>query len=45
MRLRCRSNLTGVVIDRFGQDIMLVPDGEEHFTVTVDLVVSLGPKQ
>ena len=40
MRLRCRSNLTGVVIDRFGQDIMLVPDGEEHFTVTVDLVVS-----
>lgn len=40
LRLRCRSNLAGVVIDRFGQDVMLVPDDEEHFTVTVDLVVS-----
>jgi predicted DNA-binding transcriptional regulator YafY len=40
LRLRCRSNLAGVVIDRFGQDVMLVPDGDEHFTVTVELVVS-----
>ena len=40
LRLRCRSGLAGVVIDRFGQDVMLIPDGEEHFTVTVELVVS-----
>lgn len=40
MRLRCKANLAGVVIDRFGRDVMLVPDGEEYFTVTVDLVVS-----
>ena len=40
LRLRCRSHLAGVVIDRFGRDVMLVPDGEDHFTVTVELVVS-----
>ena len=40
LRMRCRNWLAGVVIDRFGQDVMLVPDGEEHFTVTVDVVVS-----
>ncbi|BDF69756.1 hypothetical protein CE91St41_07370 [Oscillospiraceae bacterium] len=38
--LRCRAGLVGVVLDRFGQDAMLVPDGAEHFTVTVRAVVS-----
>ena len=36
----CFFPLVGVVLDRFGQDVMLVPDGEEHFTVTVRAVVS-----
>ncbi len=40
LRLRCKSSLAGVVIDRFGQDVMLIPDGDDHFTVTVDLVIS-----
>ena len=40
VRLRCTSALAGVVMDRFGQDVMLVPDGEDHFTVTLDVVVS-----
>lgn len=40
VRLRCTSALAGVVLDRFGQDVMLVPDGEDHFTVTLDVVVS-----
>lgn len=40
VRLRCTSTLAGVVLDRFGQDVMLVPDGEDHFTVTLDVVVS-----
>ena len=40
VRLRCVSALAGVVLDRFGRDAMLVPDGEEHFTVTLDVVVS-----
>lgn len=40
LRLRCRSTLAGVVIDRFGRDVMLVPDGDEFFTVTVEVIVS-----
>ena len=27
--LRCRNSLVGVVLDRFGRDAILVPDGEE----------------
>ena len=38
--LRCESRLVGVVLDRFGRDVMLVPDGEAHFTVTVPVAVS-----
>lgn len=40
VRLRCAGRLAGVVLDRFGQDIMLAPDGDDHFTVTLDVVVS-----
>ena len=40
VRLRFARHLAGAVIDRFGKDVMLVPDGEEHFTVTVEAVVS-----
>ena len=40
LTLRCANQLSGVVLDRFGQDIILVPDGEDHFTVTLSLVVS-----
>lgn len=40
LRLRCAASLAGVFLDRFGQDIMLVPQDEAHFTVTLDLVVS-----
>ncbi len=38
--LRFENRLVGVVLDRFGQDVILVPDGEEHFTVTLQVVVS-----
>ena len=38
--LRCRNGLVGVVLDRFGRDAILVPDGEDWFTVTVPAVVS-----
>lgn len=38
--LRCENSLVGVVLDRFGQEAMLVPDGEGYFTVTVPAVVS-----
>jgi hypothetical protein len=32
--------MVGVVLDRFGQDLILIPDGEDHFTVTLPVVVS-----
>ena len=38
--LRCRRSLVGVILDRFGQETMLVPDGEEYFTVAITAVVS-----
>ncbi|HJH62859.1 MAG TPA: WYL domain-containing protein [Firmicutes bacterium] len=40
LTLRCAAPLAGVVLDRFGQDTILVPQGENAFTVTLDLVVS-----
>ncbi|MGO5021561.1 helix-turn-helix transcriptional regulator [Lawsonibacter sp. LCP25S3_G6] len=38
--LRGRRDKAGLVWDRFGQDVILVPDGEEYFTVTLPVVIS-----
>ena len=38
--LRGRRDKAGLVWDRFGQDVILVPDGEDWFTVTLPVVVS-----
>ena len=40
VRLRFENELVGAVIDRLGRDAMLIPDGEDHFTVRADVVVS-----
>ena len=40
VKLRFRNELSGVVIDRFGHDSMLVPDGDGHFTFTARVAVS-----
>ncbi len=40
VRLQCGKGLVGVILDRFGRECILVPDGEDHFTVTVPVVVS-----
>ena len=40
VRLRCAARLAGVVLDRFGHDVILVPDGADFFTVTLDVAVS-----
>lgn len=40
VRLECGAELAGVVLDRFGREIILVPAGEDRFTVTLDVVVS-----
>ena len=38
--LRCHNSLAGVVLDRFGHDVMMIPDGAEYFRVTVRVSVS-----
>ncbi|MBC8535889.1 helix-turn-helix transcriptional regulator [Feifania hominis] len=40
VRLRFANRLVGVVIDRFGRDIPIVPDGDDRFTVTLTLATS-----
>ena len=40
VRLRFKNRLAGAVLDRFGQDIILVPDGDEHFIVTLPAAIS-----
>ena len=40
VKLRFHRSLTNVVVDRFGRDAMLIPDGEEHFVFTVNVAVS-----
>jgi hypothetical protein len=32
--------MAGIILDQFGTDTALIPDGEEHFTVHVPVVVS-----
>lgn len=40
VRLRFKNELIGVVLDRFGQDLLVRRDGEEHFVVDVKVAVS-----
>ncbi len=40
VKLRFHKSLLNVVIDRFGKDTMLIPDGEETFNFTVNVAVS-----
>ena len=40
VRLRFENDLVGAVIDRLGRDVMLIPDGDDHFTVRTDVIVS-----
>ncbi len=38
--LEAENDLAGVLIDRFGKDIMLIPSDENHVSLTVDVDVS-----
>lgn len=40
VRLRCADELAGVMLDRFGQDVIFVPDGEGHFTLSIRVSIS-----
>ena len=40
VQLRFKNYLVGAVLDRLGRDVFIVPDGNSHFTVRVNVVVS-----
>lgn len=40
VKLRFANHLVGAVLDRFGRDTIIVKDGDEHFTVCVNVAVS-----
>ena len=40
VKLYCDNSLAGVMIDRFGQDMFMVPVDDEHFTVNVSVAMS-----
>lgn len=40
VKLQFHKSLVNVVIDRFGRDVMLIPQGEEHFVFTAKVAVS-----
>ena len=40
VRLLVENRFAGIIIDRFGKDVMLIPADEDHFTVNVDVRVS-----
>lgn len=40
VKLRFDKTLVNAVIDRFGRDTMLIPDGDDHFVFTVNVAVS-----
>lgn len=40
VRIEFNNNLIGVVMDRFGKDIMIIPSGEDKFIVNVKVNVS-----
>ena len=42
MTLQCKNSLIGVVIDRFGRDIMVMPVGDDQFRAHV--MVSVSPQ-
>lgn len=40
VKMRFSNRMANVVIDRFGQDIVMYPDDEKHFTIHTDIEVS-----
>lgn len=40
VKIRFTNHLVGAVLDRFGRDTIVIKDGDGHFTVTVNAVVS-----
>lgn len=40
VKLLVENSLAGVIVDRFGKDVMMIPANADHFTVSVDVQVS-----
>ena len=40
VKLRLHNKLVNATLDKFGRDILLIPDGEDHFVCTVEVAVS-----
>ena len=40
VKLRCRNEYAGVIIDRFGRKVSLIPEDADHFSVNVTVAVS-----
>ena len=40
VKMRFSNHLANVVIDRFGQDVLMFPEDEKHFTIHTDIEVS-----
>lgn len=40
VQLRFENHLVGAVLDRLGQEVFIISDGDDHFTVRADVVVS-----
>lgn len=40
VKLMCENRFAGVMVDRFGKDIVMIPVDEEHFSLTVKVAVS-----
>lgn len=40
VRIRFANRLAGAVIDRFGRDVMMIRDSDEHFVISVEVAVS-----
>ena len=42
LKLLVKNNLAGVIIDRFGKNVILFPADDDYFTVNVDVFVKLN---
>ena len=40
MKIRFSNHLANVVIDRFGKDVVMIPDDDKHFVVTTQIAIS-----
>jgi predicted DNA-binding transcriptional regulator YafY len=40
VKIRFENSLSSVIIDRFGKEIIMIPDGNNHFTINLNVAVS-----